>query len=399
MLIAQTPQGSPVSLYLARHNSPLVSSLRTQSLICPSCKSTVIVKAGQKVIPHFAHKSKAACRGFSENESAFHLLAKTSLNRWFLNQSLQTELEKNYADINRRADISVQIQQTDFAVEVQCSPISAELLQLRSADYRKVGAVPFWLLPSEFIQKSSMIKLSAFYQQFIRYSPAARQYYLLTYSPHEHTFTIYHHLIPLSKSLFLTSFNEYHQDTLYFPSFPIRPFSMSDSLYNVHIKMNEKWLVNVLRYRRSVKDPLLRKLYEANLSLYKTPPWVGLLLRSNIFFLSSPMEWQIHLYISMQRGRTFAKHQLIQELQQLIRRKVIHQRVLLDPPADYMFEQTVDELLNVLEKCDLILPVQSGYMLKKSGEAIGVKEETGLHSIREFHNRMKAQIIQEYNRR
>lgn len=399
MLIAHTPLGKPISLYLARHNSPLITHLRTQPLICPSCKSSVIVKSGEKVIPHFSHKPKAACSGFSENESVFHLHAKTALNRWFSRQSLITELEKTYPEINRRSDISVQCSETEFAIEVQCSPISSEILQLRSNDYRTIGIIPFWILPSEFIQKASMVKLSSFHQQFIRYSPTAGQYYLLTYSPVSQSFTIYNHLTPMSKTLFYTSYNVIPQNTINFPSFPIKQLHMTDNLYKAHLKMNEKWLMQLLKYRRSVRDPLMRKLYETNLSLFEAPPWIGLLLKSNMIFSCSPMEWQIHLYVKMRREKVFNEQHLISELNQLIHRRVLHVRSILEPLPENIIDEAVEELVNVLLKCKVILQDSSGYLLNKAMDCQQINAQNRPQYLDDFHHQMKNVIIQEYNRR
>ncbi|WP_404408709.1 competence protein CoiA [Jeotgalibacillus malaysiensis] len=399
MLIAETPLGKPISLYLARHNSPLITHLRTQPLICPSCKSSVIIKSGEKVMPHFAHKSKAACSGFSENESVFHLHAKTALNHWFSQQSLFTELEKNYPQIKRRTDISVQYSKAEFAIEVQCSPISADILQLRSADYRKIGIIPFWILPSEFIQKASMVKLSSFHQQFIRYSPATGQYYLLTYSPVSQSFTIYNHLTPLSKTLFLTSYNVILQNTINFPSFPIKRFHMTDKLYAVHLKMNEKWLLNLLKYRRSVRDPLMRKLYETNLPLFEAPPWIGLMLKNNMIFSCSPMEWQIHLYVIMKKEKVFYKQQLISELKQLIHWRVLHVRSILEPLPEHIYTEAVEELINVLSQCEIIEKNRSGYVLDETIASQQINAQNRSYHLNNFHHQMKKVIIQEYNRR
>ncbi|MDZ5713003.1 competence protein CoiA family protein [Jeotgalibacillus haloalkalitolerans] len=399
MLIAETMLGKPISLYLAQHNSPFINLLRKQQLRCPSCKSTVLVKSGQKVIPHFAHKSKAACSGFSENESIFHLYAKTELNRWLSFQSLHTELEKTYPQINRRADISVKLKSNEYAVEFQCSPISSELQHARSSDYRQIGVIPFWILPAELVKKEKLIKLTAFYQQFIRYSQTANQFYLITYSPEKQSFTIYHHLMPLSKTFFCTDYTTYPQKTVHFPSFPVSSFKMTEQTYQLQIKMNEKWLINIFKYRKSVRDPLLRKLYENNLSLFEVPVWVGLPLKSNIYFADSPMEWQFYLYLKIKKSKVFAQQQLVYELKQLIYKRVLTVRRLMEPAPFNFVEIAVEEMLHLLLQCHVIQKEGNRFSVHSTETGREIDAQNRKEHIEVFYRKMKVKIIQEYNRR
>ncbi|MFB1081364.1 competence protein CoiA [Jeotgalibacillus sp. JSM ZJ347] len=398
MLIAETLLGEQVSLYQEKHNNPRINALRSQQLRCPSCKTTVLVKAGKKVIPHFAHQSKASCTGFSENESIFHLQAKTSLYQWFTQQSLHPELEKTYHEINRRADLAIKTSHAEFAVEFQCSPLSAELQRIRSSDYRQIGVIPFWILPAEFIQKASIIKLSSFHQQFIRYSHLTDQYYLLTYSFEEQSFTIYHHLIPLSKTLFATSYTTLPQNEIRFPSYPISIYQITEKMYESHLKMNEKWLINIFKYRKSVRDPLMRKLYENAVSLFETPPWVGVLLKSNVYFSCSPMEWQFYLYLKIRSSHVFYNTHLIGELKQLMHKRVLNARSYMEPlPSDFL-EVAVEELLQLLLECKLINKHQNGYTLTPL-ESNGICAHNRSEMIKKFHDEKKNLIIKEYNRR
>ncbi|MBM7579750.1 competence protein CoiA [Jeotgalibacillus terrae] len=397
MLIAETFDGEVKSLYSRIHNSSYVQSLRHLPLRCPACKSPVLVKSGPKVIPHFAHKSKVHCSGFSESESSLHLLAKTRLNDWLSSQSCTTELEKTYTRINRRTDISVRFNSVEYAFEFQCSPVSSETVQQRSMDYRKIGVIPFWLVPTVIAEHSKLIKLTSFQQQFIRYSQVKNQYYLITYSPEKRLFTILHHLIPLSRSLFYTDQTSFPQHILSFPHFPLETFEAAHRHYHLHLKMNEKWMLNVFKYRKSFKDPLLKRIYTAKSSLFSLPPWVGLFLKSNIFYSVPPMEWQAYLYLYMKQTGTFTSLQLVAELKSLIRHQCIHLRILHENfPSDFV-RSSVEELLHLLTICSIINTNGEFYKLAEPESEISVQNRD--EKLKHFHRLYKEIIIQEYNRR
>ncbi|TFD99292.1 competence protein CoiA [Jeotgalibacillus salarius] len=399
MLIAETLQGDAVSLYLERYNSKRIASLRKHAYRCPLCKSPVILKSGQKVMPHFAHKSIAQCSGFSEGESNAHLNAKTELNKWFQLQSFSTELEKSYEPIHRRTDISVKSGRHEFAVEFQCSVISSELQQKRSSDYREMGLIPFWLLPSELLSKSNLVKLTPFTQQFIKYSTYLDQYFLIMYSASNQSFTVVDHIIPLSKSLFYTSRSVFPQDKVTFPSFPLLLMSATKEMYDVHVKMNEKWILNVFKYRRNIKDPLMIRIYTTGSSVFQTPSWVGLLLRSNIYYYSSPMEWQLYLFLAMKKSQLFSREILLGELKKLIDHRIILKRTFQEPLPINFIDKTVDELLKLLIICDVVIKKGDVYTLKINNESENISAQNRAEKVSGFHKTFINNILQEYNRR
>ena len=72
MLIAKNPEGKLVSALETELN-------REETYRCPGCQGRVLLRQGQVMCPHFAHKSLQDCQFFSENESAQHLSLKAVL--------------------------------------------------------------------------------------------------------------------------------------------------------------------------------------------------------------------------------------------------------------------------------------------------------------------------------
>jgi len=88
----------------------LRSLARAQELVCPQCKESVIVKAGDLKQSHFAHKSRGLCP--LSNESASLLKARSILYHWLKskwdNKAGTVTVEKNlHDDLPRHVDCYV----------------------------------------------------------------------------------------------------------------------------------------------------------------------------------------------------------------------------------------------------------------------------------------------------
>ena len=110
MLIARNQKGNLVSALETSLN-------REDSYCCPGCQGVVLLRQGQVMCPHFAHKSLQDCQFFSENESAQHLSLKSDL---FVGDSL--------------------------VLEVQCSRLPQQRLRERTRAYHQAGYEVRWLL-------------------------------------------------------------------------------------------------------------------------------------------------------------------------------------------------------------------------------------------------------------
>lgn len=87
MLIAKNQEGN---LVLA-----LETCLkRKESYSCPGCQGVVLLRHGQVMCPHFAHKSLQDCQFFSENESAQHLSLKAALYKSLVNHGEKVSIER-----------------------------------------------------------------------------------------------------------------------------------------------------------------------------------------------------------------------------------------------------------------------------------------------------------------
>ena len=139
MLIAKNQEGN---LVLA-----LETCLkRKESYSCPGCQGVVLLRHGQVMCPHFAHKSLQDCQFFSENESAQHLSLKAALYKSLVNHGEKVSIEKVLSEMGQIADLFVG---DSLALEVQCSRLSQQRLRERTCAYHQAGYEVRWLLGEE----------------------------------------------------------------------------------------------------------------------------------------------------------------------------------------------------------------------------------------------------------
>ena len=147
-------------MFLARdENGRLVNALedevKKQAYYCPACGTSVRMRKGKNVRRHFAHESLKKCDFFHENEGPEHLENKKRLFYW-AKENDEVEMEYPIPELKQIADIFINKQ---LALEIQCSPISCELLRERSNGYRSLGIQVLWLLGEKLWLKERLTKL------------------------------------------------------------------------------------------------------------------------------------------------------------------------------------------------------------------------------------------------
>ena len=136
MLIARNQKGNLVSALETSLN-------RKDSYCCPGCQGVVLLRQGQVMCPHFAHKSLQDCQFFSENESAQHLSLKSALYKSLVNHGEKVSIEKVLSEMGQIADLFVG---DSLVLEVQCSRLSQQRLRERTRAYQQAGYEVRWLL-------------------------------------------------------------------------------------------------------------------------------------------------------------------------------------------------------------------------------------------------------------
>ncbi|MBY7143114.1 hypothetical protein KFZ56_08595 [Virgibacillus sp. NKC19-3] len=184
MLQALTEKGNVIMLYTLPKIE--IEKLKRQSFFCPACKQPVIIKAGLKVIPHFAHRSTTNCSTHEGGEGAYHEKGKLLLYKWLIHQQLDVQLETFIPEINQRPDLLLLINRKRIAIEYQCARVQPEQIRQRNVGYAHAGITPIWILGENLLQRQTKhhLKIDQYSQQFIHQFSSDTPLILFYFCPH-----------------------------------------------------------------------------------------------------------------------------------------------------------------------------------------------------------------------
>ena len=114
---------------------------------CPYCGKELILKKGQVVIHHFAHKPPIVC-DWARGETLAHLEAKRAVHAALTARGVRAELEYSVETLpgDRRADVMAWSPGGRMiAIELQHTSISAEEIAERAFAYARAGAAQIWI--------------------------------------------------------------------------------------------------------------------------------------------------------------------------------------------------------------------------------------------------------------
>ncbi len=168
MLQARSANGILITL-AALTKAKIEQHRQQQKFYCPACNQQVIMKAGQRTIPHFAHKSAGNCPSREGGEGPYHEKGKLLLYLWLRNQQLDVQLETYLPEIRQRPDIMLTLPGRKVAIEFQCAKMKADEIRKRNAGYREIGVIPVWILGANRFRRQGRhrFQIDAFTLQFI----------------------------------------------------------------------------------------------------------------------------------------------------------------------------------------------------------------------------------------
>ncbi|MBO0476442.1 hypothetical protein DOK76_05125 [Vagococcus sp. DIV0080] len=168
MLVAENHLKERVNL--SRLTQEEINDYKKEQWFCSACHSEVIIKNGQVIRPHFAHKARQMCEAFSENESEEHLKGKTLIATNCETYGIPYEVEAYLPELQQRPDVLIN---GKIAIEFQCSSLSIERFKERSEAYLAHDYQVVWLLGNNFHLKKH---LSTLQKQFIYFSVSSGFY-------------------------------------------------------------------------------------------------------------------------------------------------------------------------------------------------------------------------------
>ncbi|WP_421384201.1 competence protein CoiA [Bacillus salacetis] len=337
-----------------------ILSLRGQDFFCPECRGPLIIKAGEIKMPHFAHKSGTMCNVSHEPETFQHMKGKLHLFQHFSSFIPQVTLEHYLTEIQQRPDIYIQLNNRNFALEYQCSPISSTAFAERTAGYQNAGIEPVWISGEKVKTKGpGTIVLSNFQQNFIRFSPHAG-YWFAFFDGLSQKMNLYFNLSPLSTTIFTSTIQSLPLASIPFPFLlPLKEFNSNQA--QRFLESKKTWIINKQKYNRGVNDPFLTSLYLNRDHIQKLPDFIGLATEHMLLFKNHPIEWQYYIWGDVfkkkEEGSTVILEEIKKNMDMRVEKGFIRYRNMPLIKEDLRL-QAIEEYLLVLEKRDIIKKVR-----------------------------------------
>ena len=343
---------------------------------CPACRGRVIYRAGPRTIPHFAHLTKEDCQAASESETADHLTGKENLYRWLSDCHIDVELERYLAVIKQRPDLYVKTKDLTYAIEYQCSHIHENLFLKRTFGYLNSDVTPVWIFHSHFIKRKGVClwRLNSILKAALRRSSSP---FLLFHDPKHPDYLIaVVNIIPASTELYFgqkicVKLSDYaNLESILSP--PMQEFSYINDWF----KKRKIQLMNEIRYK-GLQSKLLNELYQAGISPYEVPEFVGIPLFSACQYGVPAIFWQGFVYLDLMK--CFKRHGRISEgwIRTRFLERIKNRDIILNqcPLMELDIFAALKDYLKFLEKIDYLEKnnvnhyiIREGFMLKDNLE-------------------------------
>ncbi|WP_186575727.1 competence protein CoiA [Aquibacillus kalidii] len=345
MLQAKNQKGIVQSLVsLTKHE--IEDCRKRNSYFCPICEERLLIKAGDKMIAHFAHQSKSRCPESLHGEGEYHEKGKLELYNWLRKQGLQVQLEAYLPEIKQRPDILLTIGNKKIAIEYQCAKIPRAVFLARNKGYQKLGIHPIWILGGNKLSrkgKSSLYINSSdqiFLHQFATYTPLT----IYFFCPNVQQFAIVQHVYLTGRKCaygqFYFSILGKLRFTDLFTSYPLDSKVFTEFWTNEKLLLRNRPLVSRSRQERQWKQWLyLNHFYQSTL-----PSIIHLPIQSQWRMKSPPWVWQSRLwYYAVFEKKTVFLDQCMLLLKQHIQTPQLFPLIKLTP-------NPIEEYLNLLTK-------------------------------------------------
>ncbi|PFA66395.1 hypothetical protein CN378_13945 [Bacillus sp. AFS015802] len=327
MLTALFNQQAFTTIHYSREELKVLRS-KGHAFHCPHCSSRLRLRIGSQNIPHFAHVSHSDCE-VVKHESPEHLLGKQLLYDRINSLYTDVKLEHYVKELKQIADIYVKTATREIAIEIQCSTIPLPEIQNRTRGYHSRKIIPFWIL-TQPVKYNDLLTLSSFQQSFIRYSPHL-DYHLLQFLPEKGSFQLFHHLLPLTASTFMSP----APITIPLGRFTLPP-SIPDTTFHQPYQFKNwnyyrtKWIYNKLHYQQPRKDGFLREVYGSGDTFLYLPLYIGLpLIPHGIHIKNHVVEWQYYIWKDcLKRDRFFSEESVYMALNRRLTKGHIELRPL-----------------------------------------------------------------------
>ncbi|MEI5906537.1 competence protein CoiA family protein [Bacillus spongiae] len=394
MLTANMDNGKRISL--APYSRKELLLLKKHSFTCPDCGDFVILKIGETVVPHFAHKSLSACFGFSEPESTLHLNAKKELFHWLIQQNESPQMEQYTPDKRQKADIFVKNVHGRFAIEYQSSPIALQSMLKRTIGYKSVNIMPQWIFGcTSKNRKKFTTPITSLKESHLLFLQYNKQYgfWFPTFTPNT-SFLFVFNPFPLSATKYIIHSQEYQKSDLKIPLSPPKYSPKMDKNLFTTIWLKEKnaWLRQKVVSRKKKRDLFLDLLYKDGYYPYLLPEYIGVPVEFMITIKTHPIIWQYFVwrdsFIHKKEKDLITLGDILVKFEQRVKKQFIQIRQLpLCANIDY--RQAVYQYIQILKRATILIEVKNNTFKLLQGWSPCKSEEEARKKEKGFFLRQK----------
>ncbi|GAB2532959.1 competence protein CoiA [Gracilibacillus alcaliphilus] len=297
MLQAINQDGQVVAIWSVDRQE--IEQMRSMTFYCPACKQPLIIKAGSKKSPHFAHRVDKGCA--LSGESSYHDEGKKDIYVWLKRQGYKVYLEHHIAEINQRPDILLEIANKRIAIEYQCAAISQQEMLKRTAGYRSVQIHPIWILGGNRLKRQSADTLhvsiadQVFLSQIHPVYPLALYYYCSA----SKQIASFQDIIFVTRRTAFGNLTFKKLSGLTWQEL-FQPHYRSKSLFQrFWRRKKEKWRYQPASPYHQQEQVWRQWLYLNQLQITDFPSYVYLPITSQYQMKSAPWIWQSRLYVDL----------------------------------------------------------------------------------------------------
>lgn len=323
LLVALRHDGTQLSLVAPnRTREQLLAERADGRFVCPVCRRFVQLKIGMKKQPHFAHFPGHCCSEQSEPETEQHLTGKIDIYQWAHQHGCRALLEHYLPQLRQRADVFLPGIEP-IAFEYQCSSLSEERYDGRTAGYQRAGIEPVWLLGGNRLRlRGKRLFLSTFEFAAIRSRRPAENMNTSLASPfflcyYDSDCKLFHFLTNLhicTKSTLISQEIVYRLEEACPHQLRYPPQEFSAEVFRTNwLMLKRKQRLASYRHVDDETGWLRNQAYQMRYSLSLYPAFCGLPDPHYLHFLNPPYLWQTWIcYILAQtRGRAMTIPQIL----------------------------------------------------------------------------------------
>ncbi|MFG6149449.1 competence protein CoiA [Halobacillus sp. B23F22_1] len=290
MFHAYDENGKLTSLY-HYSLSTLEKVRKNSSFFCPVCKENLMIRAGQKITPHFAHFPTSTCE-INRGESVYHEAGKRLLYQWLHGQGYQIEVEAFLPEIQQRPDLLLKHNKKRIAIEFQCATIPSGEVLKRTAGFRKAGIFPLWILGRNQLNQKGiyLVQHEQFHKSMVYFFQ--KQYCMYFLDVNAHAMTTVHQLNSTSVRSSFAFFQTSPLQAIRFPQLFKPSLTSFSPLYSMWEKQLYQFRTHYRKRVGSIESQWRQLLYLKGHHFSLIPSVCYLPVRSQLFLGEAPYVWQ-----------------------------------------------------------------------------------------------------------